>query len=127
MTWRGRLRDLIVAGGAFAATSGCSGTPLSVGKDAGQDVFISGGCGNADPDPCICGRPEASATAAMECEGEIACQAQGGAWQAYNTQEPDGAIVSPHCIFPDAAVDGPLTAGNDAASRDGAEDGAIAR
>ena len=109
MAWRGRLRDLILAGGAFAASSGCSGASLSGGKDAGQDVFIGGGCGNASPDPCICGRPEASAVAAMECAGEIACQAQGGSWQPLSIAAPDGAIVSPpHCILPDdAGTDGP--------------------
>jgi hypothetical protein len=111
MAWRERLRDLIVAGGAFAATSGCSGTPLSSAKDAGQDFFVGGGCGNASPDPCICGRPEASADAAAECQAEIACQAEGGSWQAYRTVTPDGAVVSPHCILP-----------HDAASGDGAVD-----
>jgi hypothetical protein len=108
MAWRGRLRDLILAGGAFAATSGCSGTPLSSAKDAGQDFFVGGGCGNASPDPCICGRPEASADAAAACQAEIACQAEGGSWQAFQTAAPDGAIVSPHCILPrDAGLDGP--------------------
>jgi hypothetical protein len=121
MAWRGRLRDLILAGGAFAATSGCSGTPLV--SDAGRDFFIGGGgCGNADPDPCICGRPDASAVFAQDCEGEIACQAEGGSWLAYPTQAPDGAIVSPHCILPDAGVDGPRAVGIDAASGDGALD-----
>ena len=127
MAWRGRLRDLILAGGAFAATSGCSAPPLSSGQDAGQDFFIGGGCGNANPDPCICGRPEASAAAAGECEGEVACQAQGRVWQAYSITQPDGAIVSPYCLPADGAVDGPRTVGNEAASRDGAEDGTIDR
>ncbi len=104
MDWRGRLRDLILAGGAFAATSGCSGSPLSSGKDAGQDFFVGGGCGNASPDPCICDRPQASAIAAAECAGEMACQAEGGTWQAYTLQASDGAVVSsPHCVPPDAA------------------------
>ncbi len=106
MAWRLRLRDLILAGGAFAATSGCSGASLSSGTDAG--VFVGGGCGNANPDPCICGRPEASAAAALECQGEIACQAVGGSWEAFSTAQPDGAIVPPHCVLPDAAVDGAL-------------------
>jgi hypothetical protein len=113
MAWRGRLRDLILAGGAFAVTSGCSSA-------SGQHVLI--GCGNADPDPCICGRPEASAAAAMECQGEIACQAQGRVWQAYSIAQPDGAIVLPYCLPADGAVDGPRTVGSDAASGDGALD-----
>jgi hypothetical protein len=122
MAWHRRLRDLILAGGAFAVTGGCSSASLSSGKDAGQDVFIGGGCGNANPDPCICGRPEASAAAAMECAGEIACQAQGRVWQQVTYTLPDGAFVPPFCLPPDGAVDGPWTEGNDAASRDGALD-----
>jgi hypothetical protein len=124
MAWRGRLRDLILAGGAFAATSGCSGTPLSSAKDAAQDfVFVGGvGCGNANPDPCICERPEASAAAAMDCEAEIACQAQGRVWQPFYMSQPDGAVVPPHCLPADGAIDGPGTVGNDGASRDGALD-----
>ncbi len=101
------MRDLVLAGGAFAATSGCSGASLSSGKDAGQDFFVVGGCGNADPDPCICGRPEASAVSAMECAGEIDCQAGGGVWDAVTIGQPDGSVVPPHCVLPDAAVDGP--------------------
>ena len=122
MAWRGRLRDLILAGGAFAATSGCSGTPLSTGKDAAQDFFVGGGCGNVNPDPCICGRPEASATAAMQCQAEIACQAQGRVWDPFFTGHPDGSITPPPCLPADGAVDGTRTVGNDAASGDGAVD-----
>jgi hypothetical protein len=103
MDWRGRLRDLILAGGAFAATSGCSGASLSSGKDAGRDFVIGGGCGNAVSDPCICGPLEANAILAAACAGEIACQAEGGTWQAGETVAPDGAVVSPHCVPPDAA------------------------
>jgi hypothetical protein len=123
MAWRGRLRDLILAGGAFAATSGCSGASLSSGKDAAPDFFVGGGgCGNADPDPCICGRPEASAAAAVDCAGEIACQAQGRVWYQVSYTLPDGAVVRPSCLPADGGIDGPRTVGSDAASGDGALD-----
>src|SRR3954466_16078942 len=41
-TWRDRLRLLTLAGGALSATTACTAFP----------------CGNANPDPCICGRPD---------------------------------------------------------------------
>src|SRR4051794_38555989 len=109
MAWRGRLRDLILAGGAFGGASGWAGASLSGGEDAAQDsVFVlGGGCGNANPDPCICGRPEASAMAAMECQGQTACRAQGGSWWSF-TVAPDGAVNPSVCILPqDAGIDGP--------------------
>jgi hypothetical protein len=107
MAWHKRLRDLILAGGAFAATSGCSGASLSSGQDAGRDFFVGGGCGNASPDPCICGRPDANDRSAAECQAEMACQAQGGTWQPVTTTAPDGAIVLPFCVLPhDTSADG---------------------
>jgi hypothetical protein len=98
MAWRQRLRDLILAGGAFAVTGGCSSSAL-VGdgpKDSGV-VVSGGGCGNANYDPCICGRPEASAISAVECQQETACQAQGGLWGV-------NSLTSSACTLPDGGV-----------------------
>jgi hypothetical protein len=98
MAWRERLRDLILAGGAFAATSGCSSNAL-VGngpKDAAVAIDVGQiGCGNANYDPCICGRPEASAVSAMLCEQEKLCQARGGIYVG-----PSANLPSP-CELPD--------------------------
>ncbi len=118
MAWRERLRDLILAGGAFAVTGGCSSSAL-VGNgpaDGALDFAGQVGCGNANYDPCLCGRPEASATYAAECEQEKACQAQGGLWSTKD-------LTSTSCTLPDGAVvDTPLPAAADAGRGDGAAD-----
>src|SRR5882672_6395653 len=49
-------------------------------------------CGNANPDPCICGRAGSSPDAAEICE---ACWVSGGQWQAA-TSTPPGACVGGH-------------------------------
>ena len=69
-------------------------------------IFIGGGCGNANPDPCICGRPDASEVSAMQCDQKIACEADGGMWNPY-MNSVDGAVTPPHCepIVPDGGVD----------------------
>jgi hypothetical protein len=97
MAWRERLRDLILAGGAFAVTGGCSSGAL-VGNGPRDAAIGQPGCGNANADPCICGRPEASVAAAMACAEEMACQARGGTWVL------GLAGPSPACELPDGAV-----------------------
>ena len=59
---------MTLAGGAFSLAA-CGGGP-----SPSQPLP----CGNANPDPCICGRPDASAAAAGACAAELACQAAGG-------------------------------------------------
>jgi hypothetical protein len=73
MSWQERLRQMILAGGMLAA--GCSSSD-------GNNVppVVGGGCGNANPDPCICGRPESSDYYANLCADERSCQAAGGVW-----------------------------------------------
>ena len=100
MAWRNRLRELLLAGGALAI-SGCSSS-LPVGDGTGGSLGVP--CGNANPDPCICGRPDASEVSAMQCDQKMACEADGGKWDPYMTQV-DGALLSPHCIPPDGGVD----------------------
>jgi len=99
MAWRDRLRQLILAGGTLAI-GGCSSSLTGGG---GPDNFATP-CGNGVPDPCICGRPEASAVAAMQCDQKMACEADGGAWEAWYTSV-DGAMIEPHCNPPDGGVD----------------------
>jgi hypothetical protein len=50
-------------------------------------------CGNANPDPCICGRPAADPYLKVQCDVKKACEADGG---TYTTIYADGAI-QPHC------------------------------
>ena len=97
MAWRNRLRELILAGGTLAI-GGCSG--------GGIGPLMSGVCGNANPDPCICGRPDASQVSAMQCDQKMACEADGGMWNPY-VNSVDGALTQPHCdpTVPDGGVD----------------------
>ena len=98
MNWERRLRDMVLAGGAFAV-AGCSSSP-------------EGGvpCGNANPDPCICGRPEVSSVDRLACDEQQDCEADGGTYVPYAEGLPDGGVRPPHCIppysGPDASVDG---------------------
>jgi hypothetical protein len=62
MSWRGRLSDLILAGGAFAATSGCSSTPLVRGKDVGQNTATVNGRGAGQDTATVNGRDAAQDT-----------------------------------------------------------------
>ncbi len=62
MSWRRRLFEVACAGGALAALPGCP---------------ISGFCGNANPDPCICDRHPASDP---QCVAEKKCEDNGGMW-----------------------------------------------
>jgi hypothetical protein len=59
------------------------------------------GCGNANPDPCICDRPKASPEAAKACAAEMACIAHGGRWTLVG--DPTG-VVRQTCIGYDASV-----------------------
>jgi len=68
-------------------------------------------CGNANPDPCICGRPESSPQAKMLCDDKMACEAAGGVWEPFVVVDPavDAGVGGPYCHPPqDAGLpDGP--------------------
>jgi hypothetical protein len=88
MKWEQRLREMIVAGGAAAATA-CTGSTSTSPSDASgtQDVrssdaneempFVGGGCCNANGDPC-CEYLHCGGSLTPECSEEMACQAEGG-------------------------------------------------
>jgi hypothetical protein len=57
----------------------------------------SGNCGNANPDPCICGRPDSDPVAKMQCTEKRACEAEGGVWNPTEIIAVDGGITAPHC------------------------------
>jgi hypothetical protein len=95
---------MILAGGAFSLTA-CGGGLNQTGPDG---PLVGGGCGNASPDPCICGRPDANADAAAACDAQLACQAAGGTYIPYYASDSAGVTTPPHCVFdggagPDAA------------------------
>ena len=91
MSWRRRLQEIALAGGAVAL-GGCS---IRVGEPGGPPIP----CGNANPDPCICGRPEASPQAKMQCDDKMACEAAGGVWEPYIIADPavDAGVGGPYC------------------------------
>lgn len=72
--------DLTLAGGA-ALTVAC---PLGVP------------CGNANPDPCICGRPDSDPSARAACDVEKSCQAKG--------LEFNFDWSTPACLSPDMSI-----------------------
>ncbi len=82
-------------GAAGAGTGGVGGASQTANTGGGPGIGGAGGastggntgsggfsipCGNASPDPCICGRPDASSAAAEACSELTACQAAGGIW-----------------------------------------------
>jgi hypothetical protein len=70
--------------GGIASLAGCGGGLPGLGGIP---------CGNANPDPCICGRPAADPYVKIECDVKKACEADGG---TYTTFYADGAI-HPQC------------------------------
>ena len=93
MTWQRRLIELVCAGGALTAIPACG---------------IPGGvpCGNANPDPCICGRMPADSPT---CKAEAACEHEGGYFDPFDPAPAGvdaGAGVQGHCVLPgdDAGV-----------------------
>ena len=94
---------MLLAGGALAV-GGCSSSLPGDGNPGTAGTVSSSPCGNANPDPCICGRPDASADSATQCDQKIVCEADGGKWDPYMTVI-DGVLISPHCNPPDGGVD----------------------
>jgi hypothetical protein len=96
MTWQRRILELVCAGGTYTALAGCpGGFPVP--------------CGNANPDPCICGRNPPDSP---ECRAETACQDEGGTWYPYGerTVLDAGSGVTGQCVFP--GDPGPVDAAN---------------
>lgn len=91
MDWKKRAREILLAGGTLSGMA-CDGIP----------------CGNANSDPCICGRPDESQAAQLACNQYRACTSDGGQWSSGGQTDVDGASVSvpSHCVFTDAASSG---------------------
>jgi hypothetical protein len=84
MTWHRRFVELVCAGGTLAGCLQHRGIP----------------CGNADPDPCICGR---SPPDTPRCRAEQQCDDSGGFWQIDLVQAGSAGIAG-ECVLPDAGV-----------------------
>jgi hypothetical protein len=56
-----------------------------------------------NPDPCVCGRPDANSLYASECAHEKACRAAGGTWEPYYIFF-EGGSTPPHCQSADGSV-----------------------
>jgi hypothetical protein len=99
MSWERRLREMVLAGGALAATA-CADNAMNNGVNF---------CCNANADPCCrylnCGGPMTT-----ECSQEIACQ-ESGAWDP----------ISKRCSLSQDA--GQSDAVSDAAPSDAGADG----
>ena len=104
MGWRDRILQLTLAGGALSLAACSSGGPSGLPGIP---------CGNANPDPCICGRPESDPAAKAACDAKTACEADGGVWTGYVTAS---TTVPLHCEFDGGTSD---TAQRSDASSDG--------
>jgi hypothetical protein len=63
------------------------------------------GCGNANPDPCICGRPKENPVAATLCAQEKTCLAHGGQWNFFvNVPTKYGTELVETCVGFDAGA-----------------------
>ena len=100
------LRTRALASSLVAASLAIGGCSSSLSGGGGPPDGLGVPCGNANPDPCICGRPNASDAAAMQCDQKMACVADGGTWDPYMIYGADGVLISPpHCNPPDGGVD----------------------
>jgi hypothetical protein len=121
MSWEQRLREMILAGGALAATacSGSAASPSDAGPDATSDVgpgagdedanndanlvVLGSGCCNANSDPCcpmLCyGDAGPYADVYVACEQSWKdCLAMGGSYE----QQQDSSLG---CTPPDFPLD----------------------
>jgi hypothetical protein len=122
MNWDRRLREMILAGGALAATA-CDGSTSAAqigDATARSDDGSHFVCCNADPDPCCtCTGVIADFDAEYGCGQEMAYQAAGGTWEAtFMGGQPDGGVAPPHCEFEasDVAEGGPSDAALESSS-----------
>ena len=91
-------------GGAAGKPDGSAGGGGARKIDDGGDVVDGqNACSSSNPDPCVCGRPDANPLSARECAQEMKCRAAGGVWEPYVVFLPDGGEYGPRCQTADAA------------------------
>ncbi|HEX3903759.1 MAG TPA: hypothetical protein VH853_13040 [Polyangia bacterium] len=94
-----------VAGAAGGRGGGAAGQGGAAARDGGADARSDGGgCPSQNPDPCICGRPDANSISAAACVREKACRAAGGVWEPYLVFLPEGGSYGPRCQSVDGSV-----------------------
>ena len=124
MSWKRRLCGVALAGGALSAVA-CSGPTASPAdaSNAGDENEVnveSGGCCNADPDPCCpqayCGRAAGpDGPEYRVCEDLRAqCDAVGGTFQ----MQPDGFLACTAQGRPLEGGEGELEGGSEAGPMD---------
>jgi hypothetical protein len=96
VSWRDRILQMALAGGAFSL-SACNGAPSNPPGIP---------CGNANPDPCICGRPQSDPAAKAACDAKRACEADGGVWIGFGADCEFGGGTSDAAPMSDASSDG---------------------
>jgi hypothetical protein len=100
----GNLGGAAGAGNHGGGAAGAAGQGASL-RDGGADTRADGGnCPSQNPDPCICGRPDANPISASECARERACRAAGGVWEPYIVYLPEGGVYGPRCQSVDGAA-----------------------
>src|SRR6185437_5426805 len=94
------------AGAGGRGAGGAAGGGGSGDRDGGTTDTggpHDAGCATNNPDPCICGRPDANAISASECGREKSCRDAGGVWEPYVVFLPEGGTYGPRCQSRDGA------------------------
>jgi hypothetical protein len=91
-------------GGGAGAAGGAKGAAGEGGAAGPHDGGSNAAACATNPDPCLCGRPDANSLSASECAQEKACRAAGGVWEPYVVFLPEGGSYGPRCQSPDGAV-----------------------
>src|SRR5450631_440779 len=91
-------------GGAGDEPDGATGGGGARQITDGGAVDGQNACSASNPDPCLCGRPDANPISARECAQEMKCRAAGGVWEPYIVFLPDGGEYGPRCQTRDGSV-----------------------
>jgi hypothetical protein len=84
-------------GGGAAGQGGAGGAAGQGGGAGPHDASADAVACSTNPDPCLCGRPDANSLSASECAREKACRAAGGVWEPYIIFPADGGSYGPRC------------------------------
>jgi hypothetical protein len=114
MTWEKRLREMILAGGAVAATACTTSNSVSSSDAASNvDYDASNSCCNASSDPCCYLSCVPDATPSGSCLQEIDCVSEGGMWDSFSFSCASREDAAPPDATPGPADAGPGDAPDD--------------